>query len=210
MYNHAVSHARAIALLPTLLWWAGIEKKCMTSLLFLERLMFHPAENSVAGSVCPSGFYGNNCRHHCHCKTNDTACVDVTGYCPNGCIDRWSGPTCQSGQIHFSFIRSFAIPYNLSDADVWTRSRANEGCNLFAENVAFRMPSKIRTVTPPTSADYAVDGNVSTCAHSTPNSTGWFQVDLQTTVTVYRIYLVTGTCSKHNTSSKDTHTRSSI
>ncbi|XP_025109077.1 multiple epidermal growth factor-like domains protein 11 [Pomacea canaliculata] len=112
-------------------------------------------ENSVAGSVCPSGFYGNNCRHRCHCKTNDTACVDVTGYCTNGCIDRWSGPTCQS------------------------------------ENVAFRMPSKIRTVTPPTSADYAVDGNVSTCAHSTPNSTGWFQVDLQTTVTVYRIYLVT-------------------
>ncbi|XP_056002498.1 multiple epidermal growth factor-like domains protein 10 isoform X2 [Ostrea edulis] len=50
---------------------------------------------------CKNGFYGRNCRETCgKCRTR-TRCDDVTGTCPAGCQDHWSGPKCDVCQDGF-------------------------------------------------------------------------------------------------------------
>ena len=70
-------------------------------------------------------------------------------------------------------------------------------CLLLSENIAFGMPSKIRTRDPDLSSRSAVDGNSSTCVTSDPaDNPGWLRVDLQAVATVYHVTLVTGLTSR--------------
>ncbi|KAL8568870.1 hypothetical protein ACOMHN_061446 [Nucella lapillus] len=59
------------------------------------------------------------------------------------------------------------------------------------QNVAFKMPTKIRTRDQHASSRSAVDSNSSTCVTSEPNNPGWLRVDLQQIVSVYHLTLVT-------------------
>lgn len=47
--------------------------------------------------VCPSGYYGLNCKERCsgHCM-NDKPCDFVSGYCSNGCHDGYLGTRCNT------------------------------------------------------------------------------------------------------------------
>nr|KAG5709776.1 hypothetical protein BaRGS_032600 [Batillaria attramentaria] len=49
-------------------------------------------------SECPDGYYGINCRHHCHCAEKEECGRDVAD-CGSGCEDGWTGPTCQSQSV---------------------------------------------------------------------------------------------------------------
>lgn len=43
---------------------------------------------------CSIYFYGRNCNKPCgHCRGNDP-CDSVTGHCPNGCQNQWTGDRC--------------------------------------------------------------------------------------------------------------------
>ncbi|XP_076441185.1 uncharacterized protein LOC143280430 [Babylonia areolata] len=106
---------------------------------------------------CQEGYYGYNCRHHCHCAVRSEC--DVMPRCHSGCADGWSGPTCQS------------------------------------QNIAFGMPTKIRSRDLNVSSLSAVDGKGSTCVTSDPDNPGWLRVDLQRTVSVYHLTLVTDSLS---------------
>ncbi|XP_070195376.1 multiple epidermal growth factor-like domains protein 6 isoform X2 [Littorina saxatilis] len=57
--------------------------------------------NAKVGT-CAIGYYGYNCRHHCHCRDPDHC--DVTAYCHGNCADGWSGPSCQSQNLAFGML----------------------------------------------------------------------------------------------------------
>ncbi|XP_061180599.1 scavenger receptor class F member 2-like [Saccostrea echinata] len=43
---------------------------------------------------CKAGYYGYNCEYLCgKCKT-ETICNNITGICPEGCQNRWTGLNC--------------------------------------------------------------------------------------------------------------------
>lgn len=45
-------------------------------------------------SVCGDQYYGSDCNTPCgHCRNNDV-CNNVTGRCPRGCQNQWSGYRC--------------------------------------------------------------------------------------------------------------------
>ena len=46
---------------------------------------------------CLPHYYGSDCNTPCgQCRGNDV-CNIMTGYCPNGCKQHWSGPKCDGG-----------------------------------------------------------------------------------------------------------------
>ncbi|XP_078656667.1 uncharacterized protein LOC144902899 [Branchiostoma floridae x Branchiostoma belcheri] len=46
-------------------------------------------------TVCPDGMYGAGCTQSCHCANGPTACNKTTGACTGGCLDAWTGDSCQ-------------------------------------------------------------------------------------------------------------------
>ena len=48
--------------------------------------------------VCSPHYYGSDCDIPCgQCRGNDV-CHNVTGHCPNGCKQHWTGPRCDGKQ----------------------------------------------------------------------------------------------------------------
>ncbi|XP_078679354.1 uncharacterized protein LOC144915007 [Branchiostoma floridae x Branchiostoma belcheri] len=52
---------------------------------------------------CPDGMYEAGCTQTCHCAEGPTACDKKTGACAGGCLDFWTGDSCQ--------IRTVAVSY---------------------------------------------------------------------------------------------------
>ncbi|XP_078656464.1 uncharacterized protein LOC144902765 [Branchiostoma floridae x Branchiostoma belcheri] len=46
-------------------------------------------------TVCPDGMYGAGCTQTCHCANGPAACDKETGACTGGCLDFWTGDSCQ-------------------------------------------------------------------------------------------------------------------
>lgn len=60
---------------------------------------FHHYHNSV----CERNVYGVDCSEPCgYCKRG-TTCDQVTGVCPGGCQDHWSGSKCDGKGIKYPF-----------------------------------------------------------------------------------------------------------
>lgn len=50
-------------------------------------------------AVCSEHFYGLDCSTPCgHCLNKDV-CDNVTGRCPNGCQNYWTGDGCDGGYL---------------------------------------------------------------------------------------------------------------
>ena len=56
-------------------------------------------------SACPIGKYGINCTNYCHCRSNtiynQPGCY-FNGSCPAGCVDGWTGTTCNTGNTLYT------------------------------------------------------------------------------------------------------------
>lgn len=52
-------------------------------------------------SECLFGYYGTDCREQCrgHCKNNKT-CDHISGKCPDGCEDGYTGKLCNNCTKH--------------------------------------------------------------------------------------------------------------
>ncbi|XP_035825887.1 multiple epidermal growth factor-like domains protein 10 [Aplysia californica] len=72
------------------------------------------------GGKCPPGRFGRNCRLTCQCQDN-TDCDDVTGSCPRGCREGWSGPSCQRENV------VLGMPTDMKTSDWSKGARAVDG-----------------------------------------------------------------------------------
>ena len=46
-------------------------------------------------AACPTGRFGVNCIHECHCSDAQEACHALNGTCASGCNPRYKGADCQ-------------------------------------------------------------------------------------------------------------------
>ena len=66
-------------------------------------------------SGCPSlGYYGENCSIPCPVNCLDGICDSVNGTC-FGCLDGYSGPTCNEGYWFFHWKKNWNNVEKLSD-----------------------------------------------------------------------------------------------
>ncbi|XP_078573871.1 uncharacterized protein LOC144860519 isoform X2 [Branchiostoma floridae x Branchiostoma japonicum] len=56
---------------------------------------------------CPDGMYGAGCTQTCHCANGPAACDKGTGGCTGGCVDFWSGDSCQDRTATVSYEELF-------------------------------------------------------------------------------------------------------
>ncbi|XP_078692941.1 uncharacterized protein LOC144922766 [Branchiostoma floridae x Branchiostoma belcheri] len=52
-------------------------------------------------TVCPDGLYGADCTQTCHCAAGPTVCDKKTGFCTGGCLDFWTGDSCQIPTVSY-------------------------------------------------------------------------------------------------------------
>ncbi|XP_019645318.1 PREDICTED: uncharacterized protein LOC109486070 [Branchiostoma belcheri] len=52
---------------------------------------------------CPDGMYGTGCTQTCHCANGPAACDKKTGFCIGGCVDFWTGESCQNRTATVSY-----------------------------------------------------------------------------------------------------------
>lgn len=57
--------------------------------------------NVLCLTVCDGGTYGPDCSQQCFCR--DAVCDKVTGLCPGGCQEGYSGPNCNLGKSYIDF-----------------------------------------------------------------------------------------------------------
>ena len=62
---------------------------------------------------CSPHYYGSDCNTPCGQCTGDDVCNNMTGHCPNGCRQHWTGQNCDGVNI-------VAIIYTLSNTAVKT------------------------------------------------------------------------------------------
>lgn len=61
-------------------------------------------------AACDVGHFGEQCVEMCHCAENVT-CNAVSGDCPSGCADGWTGPSCSDG-IFTSLAKTIGVEFN--------------------------------------------------------------------------------------------------
>lgn len=84
-------------------------------------MVYELAHFSFIYLVCPSGYFGMNCRGICTGQCiRDEPCDHVSGICLSGCEDGYIGAYCNScmirtyfavGCVRFPFFVSFSIKY---------------------------------------------------------------------------------------------------
>ncbi|XP_078656666.1 uncharacterized protein LOC144902898 isoform X2 [Branchiostoma floridae x Branchiostoma belcheri] len=55
-------------------------------------------------TVCPDGMYGAGCTQTCHCANGPAACNKTTGACTGGCLDAWTGDSCQIAAVSYDHL----------------------------------------------------------------------------------------------------------
>lgn len=61
----------------------------------------------MISSVCPNGYFGQDCTKRC--KDTCTGCNHVNGLCDSGCQPGWTGHKCTQSMILHSYTCIFAV-----------------------------------------------------------------------------------------------------
>ena len=81
---------------------------CIKQMHFLYYLNINVVYFFLFKTGCPPGHYGLDCKDNCsgHCINNEP-CDHVSGVCPSGCQDGYTGARCNNSKIKNSWFNKY-------------------------------------------------------------------------------------------------------